>query len=181
MYTPSDIILFDAYEESNLWKNWMARLTPTTCQECRKLHGTIYPLYEPPFSVLMHPHCQCIIVSMRTKKLGYVTQDRWNGADVYISCLGKLPDNYVTKDQAKNAKWDPKKANLSDVLPGKMIGGGIYKNTNHKLPETPDRIWYEADIDYESGYRNHSRIVYSNDGLIFATYDHYQTFYEVLQ
>ncbi|MBE6679054.1 MAG: hypothetical protein E7598_00870 [Ruminococcaceae bacterium] len=62
-----------------------------------------------------------------------------------------------------------------------MIGGGIYKNAEHKLPDDVGRIWYEADINYESGYRNDSRIVYLNDDLIFATYDHFKTFYEVLQ
>jgi hypothetical protein len=41
------------------------------------------------------------------------------------------------------------------------------------------RIWYEADINYTSGYRGTERILYSNDGLIFVTYDHYQTFYEI--
>lgn len=70
---------------------------------------------------------------------------------------------------------------MSEVLPGKIIGGDEYKNTNSKLPQAYGRTWREADIDYESGYRNNSRIVYSNDGLIFATYDHYKTFYEVLQ
>ena len=47
---------------------------------------------------------------MRTKKLGHVTEDRWNGADVYIACLGKLPDNYVDKDIAENSGWKQKKA-----------------------------------------------------------------------
>jgi len=42
------------------------------------------------------------------------------------------------------------------------------------------RIWYEADIDYQRGYRGLSRIVYSNDGLIFVTYDHYRTFIEIV-
>lgn len=181
MYTPPNKVLFDAYEESEVWKNWMSRLTATTCAECRKLHGTIYPLYEPPFSVLLHPHCQCIIVPMRTKKLGYVTPDRWNGADVFISCLGKLPNHYVTKDQAGQSGWKNYKGNLSEVLPGASIGGDIYRNDDNKLPEADGRIWYEADIDYEGGFRNNSQILYSNDGLIFATYDHYQTFYEVLQ
>jgi hypothetical protein len=41
------------------------------------------------------------------------------------------------------------------------------------------RIWYEADINYDDGYRNHQRILYSNDGLIFVSYDHYQTYYEI--
>lgn len=67
--------------------------------------------------------------------------------------------------------------------PDRLIYGDseTYKNWDNKLPQADGRIWYEADIDYESGFRNNSRILYSNDGLIFATYDHYKTFYEVLQ
>lgn len=52
-------------------------------------------------------------------------------------------------------------------------------NKAKKLPITPGRVWYEADINYEDGYRNRQRILYSNDGLIFASYDHYHTFYEI--
>lgn len=60
-----------------------------------------------------------------------------------------------------------------------MIGGDPYKNKERKLPSAPNRIWYEADINYISGERNRQRILYSNDGLIFVTYDHYQTFHEI--
>ena len=178
MYTPPDKQI---YGDSTAYKNWMARLTPTTCEECSKMHGKIFPLYEPPFSVLLHPHCQCILVPMRTKKLGYVSQDRWNGADVYISCLGKLPDCYITQSEAEKAGWIREDGNLAEKLPQKMIGGDIFKNKANKLPSTPGRVWYEADIDYNGGYRNNSRILYSSDGLLFVTYDHYQTFYEILR
>lgn len=47
------------------------------------------------------------------------------------------------------------------------------------LPTAPNRIWYEADINYEFGYRVTERILFSNDGLIFVTYDHYATFIEI--
>ena len=69
--------------------------------------------------------------------------------------------------------------NLNDVLPGKTIGGDVYKNSSQKLPDAPGRVWYEADINYEGGYRNGDRILYSNDGLLFVSYDHYQTFHEI--
>jgi len=52
--------------------------------------------------------------------------------------------------------------------------------TNEHLPEKPGRIWYEADINYSGGYRNSERILYSNDGLIFITLDHYRTFIEII-
>lgn len=94
-------------------------------------------MQEPPYKTDKHPNCKCLIVPMRTKKLGHVTEDRFNGADVYIACLGKLPDNYVTKAEAKKAKWKNQKGNLAEVLPGKMIGGGIYKNADHKRLDAP--------------------------------------------
>ena len=57
--------------------------------------------------------------------------------------------------------------------------GGVYDNDNKHLPESPGRIWYEADINYDTGYRNDHRIIYSNDGLVFATYNHYMTFVQI--
>lgn len=57
---------------------------------------------------------------------------------------------------------------------------GAYKNRDKRLPDVPGRIWYEADINYSFGYRGGERIPYSNDGLIFATYDHYATFVEIV-
>ena len=82
-------------------------------------------------------------------------------------------------DQDRELSGESKKTNLDRVLPGYMIGGDVYKNKNKKLPDAPGRIWYEADINYNGGFRNRQRVLYSNDGLIFATYDHYHTFYEI--
>ena len=178
MPTPPDKQI---YGDSETYKNWMSMLSLTTCHDCKKLHGTIYCMEEPPYVAMLHPNCNCSLVSMRTKKLGYVTQDRWNGADVYIACLGKLPDNYITQKEAEGFGWKQKKGNLLEVLPNATIGGDVFQNKENKLPSSSGRVWYEADINYEGGYRNDSRILYSNDGLIFATYDHYKTFYEVLQ
>jgi hypothetical protein len=67
------------------------------------------------------------------------------------------------------------------VADGKIIGGDVYKNNEGKLPQTNSRIWYEADINYTSGYRGTDRIFYSNDGLIFVSYDHGTTFYEIAE
>ena len=58
------------------------------------------------------------------------------------------------------------------------IGGDIYRNIDGRLPESPGRVWYEADFDYMGGFRN-NRIIYPNDGLVFVTHDHYLTFSEV--
>ena len=70
--------------------------------------------------------------------------------------------------------------NLGEVCPGRMLIGGVYKNRNSHLPSKEGRIWYEADINYTSGFRGTERILFSNDGLIFVTYDHYLTFVEVV-
>ena len=169
------------YGDSENYKNWMSSLSLTTCEKCRKLHGSIYPLYEPPFFTAEHENCNCVLVRMRTKKLGSVTEERWNGADVYISCLGKLPDNYIDKETATKNGWKKRKGNLREIFPEATIGGDIYFNDDRKLPTAPGRFWYEADIDYTGGYCNDARLLYSNDGLLFVTYDHYHTFYEVLQ
>lgn len=61
-----------------------------------------------------------------------------------------------------------------------MMYGGIYDNDNGKLPSSLRRIWYEADINYYEGRRNGHRIYFSNDGLIFVSYDHAETFYEII-
>ena len=61
-----------------------------------------------------------------------------------------------------------------------MLMGGVYKNVNGHLPNAPGRVWYEADINYTSGWRGSDRILFTNDGLIFVTYDHYETFKEVV-
>ena len=116
---------------------------------------------------------------MRTKTVGTATNMGYNGADAQIFYMKKLPSYYISKKQARKAGWQDWKGNLNDVLPDKMIGGDIYKNKEGKLPSAPGRVWYEADINYDNGYRNRQRILYSSDGLIFVTYDHYQTFYEI--
>ena len=59
------------------------------------------------------------------------------------------------------------------------LGGDEFLNDKDKLPCAPGRTWYEADIDYTYGKRNLKRILYSNDGLVFVSEDHYQTFYEI--
>ena len=95
---------------------------------------------------------------------------------LYLHLYKKLPANYISKTKAKKAGWDAEKGNLWDVCPGKSIGGGTFYNDDSLLPEKSGRTWKECDIDYAGGYRGAKRICYSNDGLIFYTDDHYQSF-----
>lgn len=95
---------------------------------------------------------------------------------LYIHTYSKLPSNFITKTKAKKQGWDPETGNLQDVLPGMSIGGGEFRNEEKRLPEKEGRTWKECDIDYQGGERGAKRIVYSNDGLIYYTGDHYNTF-----
>lgn len=95
---------------------------------------------------------------------------------LYIHLYGHLPSNYITKRKAEDRGWDSKKGNLGNVLPGMSIGGSTFGNYEGLLPAKKGRKYYECDIDYEGGYRNAKRIIYSNDGLVFYTEDHYKSF-----
>lgn len=95
---------------------------------------------------------------------------------LYIHTYGHLPGNFISKSKAKKAGWVAKQGNLDEVCPGKSIGGSQFYNDEGILPDKAGRTWTECDIDYHGGYRGDERIVFSNDGLIFYTDDHYQTF-----
>ncbi|OBR64170.1 hypothetical protein A7K91_11595 [Paenibacillus oryzae] len=91
----------------------------------------------------------------------------------------RLPDHYLTKSEARKRGWIAQKGNLHDVAPGASIGGDVFQNREGRLPKAERRIWYEADIHYDGGTRGADRILYSNDGLIYMTRDHYKTFTRV--
>ncbi|MBR5795543.1 MAG: ribonuclease [Erysipelotrichaceae bacterium] len=99
---------------------------------------------------------------------------------LYIDTYGELPDNFITKDEAKALGWDSKEGNLWDVAEGMSIGGDTFGNREGLLPKEKGRVYYECDIDYEGGFRNSKRIVFSNDGLIYYTEDHYESFEEIV-
>ena len=94
----------------------------------------------------------------------------------YIHTFGTLPDNFITKSEAKALGWDNKKGNLWDVADGKSIGGDHFGNYEGLLPEEKGRKYTECDVNYNGGYRGSERIIFSNDGLIYYTNDHYKTF-----
>ena len=94
----------------------------------------------------------------------------------YIHLFGHLPDNYITKREAEDLGWVSSKGNLWKVAPGKSIGGSRFGNYEGLLPDKKGRKYYECDIDFDGSYRGPERIIYSNDGLIYYTADHYKTF-----
>jgi len=99
-------------------------------------------------------------------------------ADVaaYLHRYGELPPNYITKEEARARGWVAAEGNLWDVAPGACIGGDHFGNYEGSLPDAPKRSWRECDVDYTGGHRGASRLVYSNDGLIYYSDDHYESF-----
>lgn len=91
---------------------------------------------------------------------------------------GRLPPRYLTKEAARARGWRPG-TDLCRVAPGKAFGGDRFGNREKKLPAKAGRHWQEADLDYSCGRRGAKRLVFSTDGLIFVTLDHYRTFRQV--
>jgi len=94
----------------------------------------------------------------------------------YLHAYGELPPNYLTKDEAKDLGWVSSEGNLWEVTDQMSIGGDRFMNYEGLLPEEDGRTWYECDIDYAGGKRGAKRICFSNDGLIYYTDDHYESF-----
>lgn len=94
----------------------------------------------------------------------------------YIHTYNKLPSNFITKSKATELGWKNEEGNLWDVTAEMSIGGDKFGNREGLLPKKEGRIYYECDVNYEGGYRGAERIVFSNDGLIFYTDDHYESF-----
>lgn len=102
----------------------------------------------------------------------YTTKD---DVALYIYTYGELPDNFITKKEAQKLGWEG--GSLEPYAPGKCIGGSYFGNYEGKLPEKEGREYTECDIDtLGKRSRGAKRIVFSNDGLIYYTDDHYNTF-----
>ena len=89
-----------------------------------------------------------------------------------------LPKHYLSKREAEKLGWRPGQ-DLCRVAPGKAIGGDRFHNREQRVPQAGGRLWFEADLDYACGKRGARRLVWSNDGMIYVTTDHYGTFKEV--
>jgi len=92
----------------------------------------------------------------------------------YVKSNHKLPDYYITKSEAKNKGWNPSKGNLCDVLAGVAIGGDKFSNREKQLPKGEQ--YYEADVNYNCGNRGADRIVFTKNGNVWLTKNHYKSF-----
>ena len=92
----------------------------------------------------------------------------------YVKENNELPDYYITKGEARRQGWIASKGNLCDVLPGKAIGGDHFSNREKTLPT--NNQYFEADVNYNCGNRNADRIVFTKDGEVWLTKNHYKSF-----
>lgn len=94
---------------------------------------------------------------------------------LYLHIYGELPQNFITKKEAQQLGWSG--GGLDGYAYGKCIGGSYFGNYEGLLPEKKGRSYYECDIDtLHKSSRGPKRVVYSNDGLIYYTGDHYESF-----
>ena len=94
---------------------------------------------------------------------------------LYVHTYGHLPSNFITKEEAKALGWDG--GSLEPYAPGKCIGGSWFGNYEGMLPKAKGRTWTECDIDtLGARSRGAKRLIFSNDGLIYYTDDHYESF-----
>ena len=106
-------------------------------------------------------------------------EDGWyyskDNVALYIHTYGHLPDNFITKKEAEALGWSG--GSVEKYAPGMAIGGGRFGNYEGLLPEAKGRTYTECDIDTNgASSRGAKRIVFSNDGLIYYTGDHYESF-----
>ena len=113
---------------------------------------------------------QTDVVTIEEDGWYYSTED----VALYLYTYGELPDNFITKKEAQKLGWDNKKGNLWEVADGMCIGGDHFGNYEGLLPEEDD--YTECDVNYEGGYRGAERIIFSDDGDIYYTGDHYESF-----
>ena len=94
---------------------------------------------------------------------------------LYIHLYGRLPENYITKSQCEDLGYA--NSDAEHAVEDGAIGGDRFQNKEKSLPTADGRLYYECDIDtWGKDERGPERIVWSNDGLIYYTPDHYESF-----
>lgn len=141
------------------------------CQDFDEHSQTVAPVESSQsFSAESIDSDQALGKNIEEEKPYYRMED----VAAYIYYYNKLPVNYLKKDEAKDLGWIPKENNLWEVTDKMVIGGDYFGNYEGLLPE--DRSYKEADVNYDGGPRGPERLVYDEDGNIFYTKDHYETF-----
>ena len=108
-----------------------------------------------------------------------IAEDGWyyskDDVALYIYTYGRLPDNFITKNEARKLGWSG--GSVEKYAKGMAIGGDKFGNYEGNLPDKKGRTYWECDIDTNGEKsRGAKRIIFSNDGLIYYTDDHYESF-----
>ena len=111
----------------------------------------------------------------KADKSGEISED-WTGDDkegvaLYLEAYRQLPDNFMTKKEARKEGWEGGALHL--VIPGMCIGGDRFGNYEGLLP---DGKYKECDVNYDGGYRDAERLIYGEDGSVYYTNDPYKSF-----
>ncbi|MCI8699111.1 MAG: ribonuclease [Oscillospiraceae bacterium] len=109
-----------------------------------------------------------------------VSEDGWYDSKeevaLYIHLYGHLPGNYLTKREAEELGWSGGSVERY-AGEGTAIGGSRFGNYEGLLPEKRGRTYTECDIGtVGTTSRGAKRLVFSNDGLVYYTGDHYESF-----
>ena len=129
------------------------------------------------------PPSQSAETSAKTEKLQTVgqtpdehgTYTSKEDVALFIRVYSRLPDNFITKKEAQELGWSG--GSLEPYAPGRCIGGDRFGNYEGLLPKKSGRTYTECDIDtLGADGRGAKRIVFSDDGLIYYTEDHYASF-----
>lgn len=167
---------------STIFSSWVTKIDFVTCPLCASLNGRIVD-WSPellPLSPPLHRSCRCRVIPVPVFLAGTATDEGTDGVDWSVAYDGMLPHKYITKSVANMLGLLPWQVRYSHTDSRKSIGGDVFANFSHKLPEKPGRVWYEADINANRKDRGPERLLYSNDGLLFATFDHYMTFVVII-
>jgi len=113
----------------------------------------------------------------------FARQERLRDVPAFVATVqtlreaGHLPEAYVTKKAATEHGWHG--GGLCEAWPGHVIGGDVFDNSRRQLPSNPGQVWHEADLDETCYSRGPERLIFSDNGLIYITVDHYRSFARV--
>ncbi|MBR5372327.1 MAG: ribonuclease [Oscillospiraceae bacterium] len=144
-----------------------AAKTTKTAKTTKKTTASGYQLTEP-----LTETTTVVTTAVLNPDGSYTTKE---DVSLYLYTYHKLPGNFISKKQAQDLGWNG--GSLEPYAPGCCIGGTVFGNYEGRLPKKKGRTYYECDIDTRgASSRGAKRIVYSDDGLIYYTEDHYNTF-----
>lgn len=147
-----------------------ATKTPTTAEPTTEAPATASPATEAPTTAEPTTEKETEPEDLLDPDGSYTSME---DVALYLHLYGKLPDNFITKKEAQKLGWEG--GSLEPYAPGKCIGGDRFGNYEGLLPK--DKSYHECDIDtLGASKRGAKRIVYSNDGYIYYTDDHYDSF-----